>query len=135
MATVTFAYDHSRDPMNPGHLARQIQASLNLPTPPNVDIDPQSIVVSHANVAEANRAAIQALISAYVYDQTEAKLPPGNEGVLLAKARQALAANASFLANPSPNNASVVAQVRALTRENNALIRLLLGQLDDVSDT
>lgn len=134
MATVTFAYDHSRDPMNPGHLARQIASALNLSAPPDVDISPTQIVVKGA-VAEANRAAIQALIDAYVYDDTQAKLPPGNQGVLLAKAAAALSTNQTFLALASPTNAQTLAQVRALTRETSALIRLLLGALDDISDT
>lgn len=135
MATVTFAYDHSRDPMSPGHLARQIQAALNLASPPEVDISPTQITVTRAGVSESNRATIQALINAYVFDETQAKLPAGNEGVLRAKAAQALASNATFLAIASPTNAQTLAQVRLLTRETNALIRLLLGALDDVSDT
>ena len=135
MATVTFSYDHSRDPMNPGHLARQIQTALNLASPPDVDIDPTQIIVTRAGVTEANRAAIQSLINAYVYDAAEAKLPPGNEGVLRAKAANALSTNATFLALASPTNAQTLAQVKLLTRETNALIRLLLGQLDDASDT
>lgn len=72
--------------------------------------------------------------------------PPNTLAQLNAKATQALTTNAAFLALPdlpaSPTNAQVVAAVRslidqgrALTRQNNALIRLLLGALDDISDT
>lgn len=46
---------------------------------------------------------------------------------LHAKARAALAANAAFLADPSPSNGEVLAQVRRMARQNNALIRLLIG--------
>ncbi len=52
---------------------------------------------------------------------------------LTAKAQAALAVNASFLANTSPSNPQVLAQVRQLTRQNNALIRLLLASFGDAS--
>lgn len=55
--------------------------------------------------------------------------------VLRGKAAQALTVNAAFLALSSPSNPQVVTQVQRLTRETNALIRLLLQQLDDTSDT
>jgi hypothetical protein len=51
------------------------------------------------------------------------------------KATQATAANVAFLANATPTNADIVAQVRRLTRECNGLIRLLLGQLDTTDGT
>lgn len=48
---------------------------------------------------------------------------------LAAKTRTALTTNATFLALSAPTNADVLAQVKALTRENNALIRLLMGKV------
>lgn len=58
-----------------------------------------------------------------------------NRTSLRAKAINALANNATFLGLSSPTNAQVVAQTKALTRQNNALIRLVIGQLDDTSGT
>jgi len=45
-------------------------------------------------------------------------------------ARQALVANRTFLDLASPTNAQVLSQVRALTRQNQGLIRLAIGLLD-----
>ena len=47
-----------------------------------------------------------------------------NESDLVAKAKSALATNAAFLALSAPTNAQTLAQVKALTREVSALIRL-----------
>jgi len=58
-----------------------------------------------------------------------------NADLLMSKARQALATNAAYLALGAPTNAQNLNQIRTLTRENNALIRLMLGALDDVSGT
>lgn len=59
-----------------------------------------------------------------------------NQQAVRDKAHAALAANAAFLAIASPTNAQAVAQVQLLTREVNAIIRLLVTQqFDDVSDT
>jgi hypothetical protein len=51
------------------------------------------------------------------------------------RARQAYDLNVAFLANASPSNAQVLAQVRLLTRECNALIRLVVGMLDSDAGT
>lgn len=58
-----------------------------------------------------------------------------NTAALLAKAKAALAANATFLGLASPTNAQVVAQVKALTKEANALIKLEVRDLLDTSGT
>lgn len=47
-----------------------------------------------------------------------------NTAALLAKADAALSGNADFLALASPSNAQAVAQVRRLTRQVNALLRM-----------
>lgn len=53
-----------------------------------------------------------------------------NEETLRTQAEQALQDNRDWLALANPNQAQTLAQLRALTRQNNAMIRLLLGQLD-----
>jgi hypothetical protein len=49
---------------------------------------------------------------------------------LLRRARGALQSNRNYLATPTPTQAQVVAQVAALTRQVNALIRFALGAFD-----
>lgn len=56
-----------------------------------------------------------------------------NAATIRAQADQARADNATYLAIPSPGNAQVVAQVRALTQQMNKLIRLVTDQLDATS--
>lgn len=56
-----------------------------------------------------------------------------NRTELEAKVGQALATNIAYLAIVSPNNAQNATQIKALTRQCNALIRLLLGALDDTA--
>lgn len=58
-----------------------------------------------------------------------------NAVTLQQRAAAALDANAAFLALGSPTNAQVVGQVRLLTRECTALVRLLLRQLDTTDGT
>ena len=53
-----------------------------------------------------------------------------NRATIQAQAAIALDTNRTFVALASPSNAQVVAQVKALARQNNGIIRLLLNQLD-----
>jgi hypothetical protein len=53
-----------------------------------------------------------------------------NKATLQQQATTARANNATYLAIASPTNAQVAAQVRALTQQNNAIIRLLTNALD-----
>ena len=57
-----------------------------------------------------------------------------NADTIRERAGAALTTNADFLALGSPSNAQVLAQVRALTRQVNGIIRLTLVRLDDISD-
>lgn len=58
-----------------------------------------------------------------------------NASDLTTKATTALTTNATFLALANPTTALTLAQVKALTRQMNALIRMTLGQLDDTAGT
>lgn len=56
-----------------------------------------------------------------------------NQSTIIRQAQGALTTNTTYLAIGSPSNAQVVAQVRALTQQNNRIIRLLLSQIGDRS--
>lgn len=63
-------------------------------------------------------------------DEQATRTATVNRTALEDKATQALATNATFLALASPTHAQTLAQVKALTRENTAIIRLLLNKPD-----
>lgn len=65
----------------------------------------------------------------------ELPIPVANERQIRARAAAALAANKTFLAIASPTAAQVAAQTKALTRQTNAILRILMSQFDDASDT
>lgn len=58
-----------------------------------------------------------------------------NADLIRQKALAALATNATFLALANPTAAQNGAQAKALTRQVNGIIRILLGALSDMSDT
>lgn len=70
-----------------------------------------------------------------VWKPGPAKTRQDNADALTRQAQQALDANATFLALPGPTNPQTLAQVQRLTRECSALIRPMLGLLDDTSGT
>jgi uncharacterized protein VirK/YbjX len=58
-----------------------------------------------------------------------------NANTLKTRASSALTNNATFLAIQSPTNAQTLAQVQALTRQCNGLIRYLLRRFDSIADS
>jgi hypothetical protein len=71
--------------------------------------------------ADAEHATAQAAVVA---------LRAANTDTLHAQATTALAQNRAAIAATAPTNAQVIAQVKNLSAQNNALIRLVLGLLD-----
>jgi hypothetical protein len=68
-------------------------------------------------------------------DYAQERIKVSNKKTIIVGAAQALAANSEFLALTSPTNAQSVAQVKALTRQVNALIRILIDALDTTDGT
>ena len=58
-----------------------------------------------------------------------------NRQTLLTKARTALTNNGKFLDIASPTQAQAVAQVKALTRQMNAIIKIVASDLPDTAGT
>lgn len=52
-----------------------------------------------------------------------------NLNTIQTKAAAAITANSTYLAIGTPTNAQIAAQVRALTQQNNKIIRVLLGMV------
>lgn len=88
--------------------------------------------------ADATAAGCDSIIIGIPADAPAGFTAPGvytssfaaNSVTLQSRAAAALASNRTFLALASPTNAQVLAQVQALTKQNTALIRLLLNQFD-----
>ena len=73
----------------------------------------------------------------HVISQTTGPTPPefDNRDAITSKVQAALAANSTFLAIASPTTAQTLAQVKLLTRECSAIIRLFLNLLDSQAGT
>lgn len=86
------------------------------------------VAIAGSPVTEQELAAA---VAAHVALPTSADI----HAELLARAELALAGNAAFQDIVAPTQAQVLAQVRLLTKENNALIRVVAGLLDSLDGT
>lgn len=116
------------NPLDSGLLAQQL-ADAGLSTTVAV-----SGTTLRLDITDTDRAKAQQVIDAHpATAQAAADTNASqrtNEATIRDRATQALSTNTTFLAITSPTNAQVAAQVKALTRQNQGLIRLLLGRFD-----
>ena len=95
-----------------------------------IEIDAETgDTITRAFTAE-ELAQRQADEAAWLAQAAAQAVTDGNRTTLTDRAATALQANRDFLALAAPTNAQTLAQVKALTRQNTAIIRLLLGLLD-----
>jgi hypothetical protein len=86
-------------------------------------------------VSSSRQAITETTAIAGGYTYPPPPIADQNAATLRTRALTALSANATYQAIASPTNAQVAAQVTLMTKECNGIIRLLLGQLDDISGT
>lgn len=86
---------------------------------------------------EFNAAGVQTLQRSYTQAEIDRATASAlsvtertNKQTLEQQATTALADNRTFLAIASPTQAQTLTQVKALTRQNNAIMRLILNKLD-----
>lgn len=97
--------------------------------------DPAAFQAALQQAETTRQAAKEAAAAALQAFEAEVAAGDANAATLRDKANTALAANSTFLALASPTNPQTLTQVKALTRQTNAIIRLMVSALDDVSDT
>lgn len=82
---------------------------------------------------DAEVAQAAADTAAAVQAEKDRAVLENNATTLKARADAALTMNATYLAIPAPSAAQNTAQVKALTAQVNAIVRLYLGRLDSTS--
>lgn len=111
-------------------LCQSLAAQGLVVTPEDLFVDAEGLHL--APLDESHRATVEAAIASH---DPGPSASARNADTLRQRAQQALVANATYLAVASPSNAQNLAQIRTLTRECNALIRLVLGLVDDITGT
>ena len=83
-------------------------------------------------MATVNRTTYRlgALLSSDVLTVPDPTPEQANENAIRAQAKTALATNRDFVNLAAPANAQILTEVKALARQNNGIIRLLLGALE-----
>ncbi len=94
-----------------------------------------TVVLEEPTTAQAVASAAAPILAAEQAANDAAAAQQANADTLRQRASLALSTNATYLAIGSPTAAQVAAQVRALTMEANAVIRLLTNMLDSTAGT
>lgn len=92
-----------------------------LPFPASARWDDINLTVT----ADVPKATLEAAVASAPLDTRDT-----NEATIRQQAVAALAANKAFVAQATPTAPQLAAQVKALSRQQNQVIRLLLGRLD-----
>ncbi len=93
----------------------------------------ESVRLDEPTTKAAVTAALQPILDAEAAADADQNARLANRHQLEAKAEQALTTNQAFLALASPTAAQTLAQVQTLTKECNALIRIILNQVDSTA--
>lgn len=92
-------------------------------------------VLPEPTTAAAVTSALAPILAAEQAAASTAATQAANLVTLQARAQAALDTNVTYLAIASPSTAQNTAQIKALTKECSAAIRLLLSQLDSLAGT